>query len=116
MSLIDQVLDVLSNPGVIAIGTAAITTVGVKYVENRNKGSILKVDESTALRVELRAEISALRKQIADKEIDLAKWREEFYKLQDKYNEAMNNLRIANADLEEAREEIKNLQPPNGVH
>jgi chromosome segregation ATPase len=106
--------NLLSNPGFVAIATAAITTMGVKLIEGKNRGKEIKVDESTSLRIELRAEIDKLRIQLNQKEIDIEKWRERYYALQEKYNEALNRERVAMSDLQDAREELNKLKPPNG--
>lgn len=103
---------VVGNPGFVAVATAAITTVGVKLVESRNAGKKITVDEGTSLRLELRSEIDLLRKQLAQKELDVDKWRERYYELMDKYNAAVNRERIALADLDDAKEELRRMMPP----
>jgi hypothetical protein len=119
ISEVGQVIyNLLTNPAFAAVLAASFTGVGVQWIstrgQNRDKDRVLKVDEGTALRIELRAEIDKLRNQLEQKEIDLEKWRDKYYALQERYNEAVNRELIAHAELEEAKEELNKLKPPNG--
>lgn len=97
------------DPAWIALVATICGGVGLKVTEHwlgRNK---VKVDDAARIRDELRLEITANKEEIKQLEADVAKWRDEYYDLRDKYVELQTQLTIA---IEKIKKD--NDKPPPG--
>lgn len=110
MSTIDTLTtsatNLLSNSGFVAISVALITVIGAKIIENWTKGRESKVDEGTAIRIELRAEVKALKEELISSRMRTDEWREKYFALLEKYNIIARKEQDAMADLNNLREEL----------
>lgn len=98
----------------IALISALFGGVGLKVAEylifTKNK----KLDEASAIRLELREEVKSLRKEIKEVNDELSSWKDKYYNLLNKYNHLQqdyNELKDKHDDLEkivQLRSEIKN--------
>lgn len=107
------------DPAWIALIGTVCGGVGLKVAEHwlgRNK---VKVDDATQIRTELRQEITVQREEIRQLESDVNKWREEYYKLYEKYINlqteltlALQNIKLEAAQAEKKANELKDDPPP----
>ena len=111
MSTIDTLntstLSLLSNSGFVAITVAIITVIGAKVIENWTKGKESKVDEGTAIRIELRAEVKALKEELISSRMRTDEWREKYFILLEKYNVIARKEKDAISDLDNLRDELE---------
>jgi hypothetical protein len=101
------------DPGWIALAASVMGGVGLKVAEHwlgRNK---VRIDDATQIRDELRKEIAALREENRLQEIDLIKWREEYFALRERLFRLETALTLALSKIkdEQAAAEIKAQVP-----
>lgn len=91
------------DPAWIALIGTICGGVGLKLAEHwlgRNK---VKTDDATQMRSELRLEITAQKEEIKQLELDVNRWRDEYYKLYEKHIRLQTELSFA---LKEIKTEI----------
>jgi len=107
------------DPAWIAFLGAAFGGAGLKITEawlGRNK---VKIDDAQQIRDELRLEITSQREEIRALEIEVHKWREEYYALRDKYMtlqlellKKVDSIKHEVQEAERVAEEINRVPPP----
>jgi archaellum component FlaC len=104
------------DPAWIALIGTLCGGIGLKVLEHWLGRSKVKFDESTKLREELRTELNALREEIKALEVEVDKWRRDYYDLRDKNAEINSLYQIA---LEKIRtqsgEPVKPIDSPPAV-
>jgi len=89
--------------GVIALLSAVFGGIGVKLAEgflfNKNR----KLDEASAIRLELREEVKSMRALIKELSDDLDAWKNKYYNLLDEHNA----LRAEYSELKEKHEGLE---------
>lgn len=83
------------DPAWIALIGTLCGGLGLKITEHWLSRGKIKVDEASAIRNELRLEVTALRAEIKQLEADVDKWREEYYKARDKLVAMQTELTLA---------------------
>ena len=83
------------DPAWIAAAAAIFGGAGVKFVEHWINKNRVSVDDASRLRDELRLEISDQRNEIKELEVEVNKWRDEYYDLRDRYIELQTDMRIS---------------------
>ena len=95
---------------------------GLKIAEHYLGRAKVKVDDAAQIRDELRLEITAQREEIKQLEIDVEKWRNEYYDLRDKYINLQTELTLSlqsiknEANEATAKADIIESQPPPVEH
>lgn len=95
------------DPAWIALVGTICGGVGLKLAEHwlgRNK---VKADDATQIRNELRLEITTQKEEIRQLELDGVKWRDEYYKLYEKY---IADRTAAAIELDRLKSQILALQ------
>ena len=95
----------LSAP-LIAVFTALFAGSGLKIIERYLQKSKEKDDIATALRDELRTELSNLRKEMSEVEKELDEWKAKYYDVIEKYISAKAQFEAAVKILKEKGLEI----------
>lgn len=70
---------------IVSLATALFAGTGLKVVEHFLKKAKEKEDTQTALRNELRVELTELKKELADAESSVDDWRAKYYDVIEKY-------------------------------
>lgn len=83
------------DPTVIALIGTVMGGVGLKLAEHWLGRNQVKVDHAARLRDELRLEITAQREEIKQLEINVNKWRDEYYAMYEKYIRLQTDLTLA---------------------
>jgi archaellum component FlaC len=103
------------DPAWIALIGTLCGGIGLKVLEHWLGRSKVKFDESTRLREELRLELNGLREEIKSLEVEVEKWRRDYYDLRDKLTEVNGLYQIALEKLRvsanEAPKTIDSLPP-----
>lgn len=102
------------DPAWIALIGTLCGGIGLKLMEHWLGKSKVKIDEASKLREELRIEITAQREEIRALEVEVNKWRADYYDLRDKYSTLNTEYLIA---LEKIKQEAdlaakKVAEPP----
>lgn len=69
------------DPTLIALIGTVMGGVGLKVVEHYLGKSKVRIDDATQIRNELRLEIDALRAENRQLEVEVDKWREDYYNI-----------------------------------
>lgn len=83
------------DPAWIALIGTICGGLGLKMAEHYLGRGKIKVDDATKIRDELRMEISTQREEIRQLELDVEKWRADYYNLFQKYIAMQTDLTIA---------------------
>jgi chromosome segregation ATPase len=93
------------DPAWIALIGTVCGGVGLKFAEKWLGRDREKASDATQIRDELRIEIIAQRDEIKQLEIEVSKWREEYYNLRDQHVKLQTDLTLA-------IERLKSTNPP----
>lgn len=107
-----SVNDILDNGPLMAIIGGAITTSLIKGFDYFTKNKEVSLSESTKLRVDLWEQLGSLKLELSQKELDLDMWKDKYYVLLEKYNDAVRRERQALNDLDDLKKELDKVKPP----
>lgn len=95
------------NPSFSAIIVALITVIGAELLKNHFSGKKLRVDESTSIRQDMRAEIQELRKKIDQVERELDDWKGKYYSMVAENNDLRSHNKELESEVEDMRRDLK---------
>ena len=98
-----MVLALLTNPAFTSIIVAVITVIGMKLMEHFLLGKKLRLDDATAIRQELRAEVLALRKELDE-------WRNKYYALKEENNKIILENERNKQKMEELLQDVEEMR------
>lgn len=96
------------DPAWIALIGTLCGGIGLKVIEHWLGKSKVKMDEASKLRDELRVHISSQKEEIKSLEVEVDKWREEYYELKEKFIELNTQYTIMLHELKN-----NNNNPPS---
>lgn len=99
------------DPAWIALIGTLCGGIGLKVLEHWLGRSKVKFDESTRLREELRTEMTGLRDEIKELEVEVDKWRKDYYDLRDKFTEVNGLYQIALEKIRQQTEAAAKIAP-----
>lgn len=107
------------DPAWIALIGTIFGGAGLKIAEHWLGKNRIKIDDASKIRDELRLEIAAQKEEIKDLEVQVEKWRNDYYALRDKYVELQTELTLALAKIkqeatvaEKVQQAIDSQPPP----
>jgi len=92
------------DPAWIALIGTLCGGLGLKVTEHWLGRTRVKVDDAAKIRDELRIEITAQREEIKALEVEVEKWRGEYYDLRDQYVKMQTELTLALERIKNAGE------------
>ena len=109
------------DPAWIALIGTIFGGAGLKIAEHWLGKNRIKTDDASKIRDELRLQIAAQKEEIKDLEVQVEKWRNDYYALRDKYVELQTELTLALAKIKatasaaQETQETLDKQPPSTV-
>lgn len=98
------------DPAWIALIGTLCGGLGLKLAEHWLGKNRVRVDDASKIRDELRLEINAQREEIRQLEVDVEKWRADYYDLRDKYVQLQTELTLALQKIKQEATEAERIQ------